>query len=297
MGSSLGRAAAFAGGGLVFAWFATRRGLDLPGFAHFEPWQAVFLTAGAVGIVYTVIFLVTVREPARIGRAAERASLASGFAHFWRHVWAYLAIFVPFGMTTAIAALLAGWSVSFYVRSHGLDVATAGSLIGITGLIFGPIGHLLGGWINDHLRSRGISGAQPYVLAVSLLSSASLAVLFALTSSLVLAASAYAVAYVMLCIAGPTGFGGVQLPTPDNKRGVMASIFLLIYNAIGTAIGPLLVGLIGDRFFPDPHQLGWAIAVSLAVLVGCGLPFAFLGRPAYRRAVLAQEASLSAIPG
>lgn len=289
-GSSLGRAAAFAGGGLVFAWFTARDGIDLPGFTHFEPWQCVFLVAGLIGLAFAMLFLATVREPARTGAAAQRTSLASGFGHFWRNRWAYLAIFIPFGMTSAIAALLAAWSVSFYLRNHDMDVAAASSLIGLTGLVFGPAGHLLGGWVNDFLRARGIEGAQPWVLACTLTSSALLAAFFALTESLTLAAIAYAIAYLMLCASGPTGFGGVQLPTPDNMRGVMSSIFLLVYNAIGTATGPLLVGVIGDLFFAGPDQLGRAIAASLALLVACGLPFALLGRAAYRRAVQAQEA-------
>ena len=291
VGASLGRAAAFAGGGVVFALLSAQHGLSLPGFTRFQPWQGVFLAAGAVGVVFTLLFLLTVREPPRLGSAAQRGSLASGFAHFWAHRWAYLSIFIPFGMTAATVTLMAAWSVSFYVRNHHLDVPTASSLVGFTGLIFGPLGTLLGGWINDLLRARGIRGGEPFALAGILVVAALLTTVFALATSVEIAAGAYALAYVLLCAAGPTGYGGLQLPTPDNKKGVMSSIFLLIYMAVGTATGPLLVGVFADTFFPRPALLGYAIAATLAVLVAFGLPFALLGRPAYRRAVLAQEAA------
>jgi MFS family permease len=289
MGSSFGRATAFAGGGLLFTWFTVNAGLSVMGYFHFAPWQGVFLTAGLIGLAFALLFLLTIREPVRTASTREKPGLKEGFALFWRQRWAYLAIFMPYGMTAAMGALMAGWSVAFYTRNHDLDVATASSLVGLTGLIFGPAGHLLGGWINDHLRGRGVIGAQPYVMAASLSTAAAMASIFALAPSVSLAAVAYGFSYGLLCASGPTGFGGIQLPTPERQRGVISSIFLLVYNALGNGLGPLLVGVIGDEFFPGSDQLGYAITASLALVLAVGLPFAIFGRPAFARAVRARE--------
>jgi MFS family permease len=256
-----------------------------------EPWQGVFLIAGVLGLLFALLFLLTIREPARAPSVGQKPGLKQGFALFWRQRWAYLAIFIPYGMTAATGALMAGWSIAFYTRNHGLDVATASSLVGLTGLAFGPAGHLLGGWINDYIRGRGIIGAQPYVMAASLTSAALMAAVFALAPSVALAAVAYGFSYGLLCAAGPTGFSGIQLPTPEQQRGVISSIFLLVYNGLGNGLGPLLVGVIGDEYFPEHDQLGYAITVSLVLVLAIGLPFAIFGRPAYARAVRAQEAS------
>lgn len=294
MGGSFGRAVAFGGGGFLLTWFAARGGLSLPSLGLFAPWQAVFLSAGTIGMGFALLFLLTVREPPRMAPTGPRPSIRSGFVHVWRNRRAYFALFIPFGMTTGITALIAAWSVSFYVRDHGLDVATASSLVGATGLIFGPAGHLFGGWINDHLRLRGFEGAQPVVIAAVLVSSAIFSAVFALTPSVVVAAAAYGIAYFCLCTAGPTGFGGVQLPTPEDQRGVVSAIFLLVYNALGFGLGPLLVGLVGDYIVGDPKLLGQSITISLLMLVAVGLPFALGGRRAFAQAVRDQEARSAA---
>ena len=289
MGSSFGRVAAFVGGGALFALFAARGGLDLPALGRFAPWQCVFLTAGLIGFGFTFLFALTVREPVRHGTAGRRGTLREGLAFFWAHRTAYLAVFVPFGMTTAIPASLAAWSVSFYIRNHGLDAATAASIVGFTGLLFGPAGHLFGGWANDRLRQRGVAGVQPLVLAIVSVSSLMFICLFAFAPVLRLAMLAYGIGYFLLCAAGPTGYAGVQLPTPPQLRGIMSSLFLIIYSTLGLGIGPLLVGWVSDHVFNRPDQLGAALATSLAILVAIALPFALGGRGAYARAVADEE--------
>ena len=294
MGSTFGRVVAFSGGGAALAWYASRGGLQLPGFGHFAPWQATFLGAAVLGILFAVIFVLTIREPPRARTTGAQSSLRAGVEYFWQRRRAYLAIFVPFGMTTAMAALLASWSVSFYMRRHGLTAPVASNLIGLTGLIAGPPGHLLGGWLNDWLRARGIVGVQPWILAALLSFAAIFAAVFALTQSIVLAAGIYGCAYMMLCAAGPTGFGGTQLPTPDRFRGVMASIFLLVYNFLANVLGPLLVGLISDHVFNQPKLLGYSIAVSIGILLAIGLPFALSGRQAFADEVRSNESQNTA---
>lgn len=292
MGASFGRAAAFAGGGALFTWLVLRDGFTLGGLHHFAPWQGVFLVAGAIGIMFALLFFITVREPRRNSVNGLKPGLKQGFALFWRQRAAYMAIFIPYSMTAAMGALMAGWSIAFYTRNHGLDVATASSIVGLSGLVFGPIGHFLGGWINDYLRTRGVIGAQPYVMAAALGSAAIFAGMFALAPGIGVAASAYAASYCLLCAAGPTGLAGIQLPTPESQRGVISSIFVLVYNALGNGLGPLLVGIIGDQLFPGAKELGNAIATSILMLVVIGVPVAILGRPAFARAVRTQEGAV-----
>jgi MFS family permease len=188
-----------------------------------------------------------------------------------------------------MGSLMAGWSIAFYTRQHGLDVATASALVGFTGLVFGPVGHLAGGWINDRLRGRGMIGSQPYVMAGSLTAAMIAATAFALAPNVKVAALSYGLSYGLLCASGPTGFSGIQLPTPERQRGVISSIFLMTYNALGNGLGPFLVGVVGDSFFSGPEQLGSAMAASIVIVLAIGLPFAILCAPAFDRAVRAQE--------
>jgi len=243
MGGSFGRAVAFGGGGVLLACFVANGGLRVAGSRTLDPWNSVFMTAGLAGLGFSLLFLLLVREPPRMAPTGPRAGIASGFVHVWRYRWAYAALFIPFGMTTGMTAAIAAWSVSFYVRDHGLDVTAASGLVGLTGLLAGPVGHLFGGWLNDDLGRRHIAGAQPLILAGVMLAAVLFASLFALAPSLVVAAVAYGLAYFSLCAAGPTAFGGVQLPTPADRRGIVSAIFLITYNALGFGLGPLIVGL------------------------------------------------------
>jgi MFS family permease len=290
MGGSFGRVAAFAGGGAMFAWFAATGGLKLFGGDSFRPWQSVFLVAGVTGLVVALLFLLTIREPPRSVQKNRSGELRAGFAHFWRNRWAYMAICMPFSMSTATAMLLGAWSVSFYSRSHGMSTAAASQLVGFTGLMFGPVGHLFGGWLNDLLRKRGDMGPQPRVLAVVLATATLCITIFATASTVPVAAAAYGVAYFALCVAGPTGFSGVQLPTPGGQRGFISSVFLFFYTALGTGLGPLLVGVASDHYFHSEAMLGRAMIASTAIVALIGIPFALLGRRAFARAVQLNEA-------
>lgn len=278
MGASFGRASAFAGGGALFTWFVVTGGLSLGPVGNFAPWQSVFIIAGLLGILASLIFLVTVREPQRPVVANSNKSLVSGFIHVWEFRWAYAAIFIPFSVVTAITSNLGAWAVSFYTRNYGVDVGTASSVIGFSGLIMGPLGAIAGGWINDTLYKRGLLYKQPFVLlgisAVALVFIG----MFAFGGSFTISAIGYALAYLAVTSGGPTAFGAIQLPTPDNLRGVVSSMFLLVFVTLGSGLGPLIVGLLGDFVFKSPLMLGPSVFVATAVIVAIAIPFGYFGQ-------------------
>lgn len=294
-GASLGRAAAFAGGGAMFTWFVLHGGIVAPLLGELSPWRSVFISAALIGLVFTVIFYLTLKEPARVARPKTGASMKDGLAYFWEKRNAYLAIFIPFAMLSAVASQLAAWSVSFYVREHGMAVADASSLIGITGLIIGPTAALTAGWLNDKLRVWGYANTQPTVLTILLPITVVAVTVLMLTNSVVVAAIFYAIAYFMVCLAGPTGLSGVQLLTPDVHRGTLSSIALVFYSGLAAMIGPLIVGLYGDLLFGE-NQLGLAMLASTISLAVIGIPFGMWGRKPFKRTAEAIEAESAKTP-
>lgn len=278
-GGAFGRAAAFAGGGALFGWLGVRGGLDLAGH-HVAPWQGVFLAAGVAGAVFAIIFLLSVREPARERSVQDRGALSAALRHCWRHRAAYLSLFMPFSMVTAIAAQMVAWSVSFYVRRHGLDIATASAIVGFTGLVVGPPANLFGGWFNDWLKSRGGRYHHPLVLTLVLPPIAVGVAIMVFTPSVLVAACAYGAAYAMLSISGATALAGVQLITPDQHRGMTSSFFLIFYTAFGAGFGPFLVGVLSDRLFGGTGDLAASMLTATVLLALAGLPFGLFG---YRR--------------
>lgn len=290
MGSSLGRVAGFVGGGAALAYFSTRDGLDLGPLGQLAPWQAVFVAAGVLGVLMAFWILVTVREPPRVIIKAERTSMASGLAYMWRHRAAYAALFIPFSMIAGITQLLASWTVSFYVREHGMTSAKAAALIGTTGLLVGPLGHLFGGWFNDRLRNRGDPAPQTLVLAMLMTAIPLLVWFFTLSPTVAMAAGFFGAAYFFTSVAGPSGFAGAQMPTPDRYRGVVSSVFLISYMLLGVGVGPLAVGLLNDSVFQSERMLGPSMAISVGGLCAISVPIAWFGRKAFRAAVLQRDA-------
>lgn len=289
MGASFGRATAFAGGGAVFTWLVVAGGLNMGVLGHFAPWQAVFIIAGVFGIFVSLLFFMTVREPARPVRSDGKKSLAAGFVHVWKYRWAYAAIFIPFSVVNATTSNLGAWSVSFYTRNYGVDVGTASTVIGITGLIVGPLGALAGGWLNDTLYSRGFRYTQPLVMTgISALALVFVGI-FAFGGSFTVSAIGYALAYFTVTSGGPTAFGAIQLPTPDHLRGIVSSIFLIVFMTLGSGLGPLIVGVMGDYVFQSPLMLGPSIFVATLVVVAIAVPIGYFGQKKFAAAALAQQ--------
>lgn len=292
-GGAFGRAAAFAGGGALFGYLAAHGGARIGGW-WIAPWQGVFLAAGAAGLVYACTFFLIVREPPRAtSEVGRRGSIGAALDHCWRHRAAYLSIFLPFAMITAIAAQMVAWSVSFYIRKHGLDPVQASSIVGFTGLLVGPPANLFGGWLNDKLRSSSGRCHHPLVLAMLLPPIAVGVGVMAYAPALTVAAGAYAVAYAMLSIAGATALSAVQLITPDQHRGMTSSIFLVFYTALGAGLGPLLVGLLSDAVFAGEGDLAAPLLTATILLAVVGTPFGVLGR---RRFAQKAEAEASGGP-
>lgn len=282
-GGSLGRMAGFLGGGLALTYFASAGTFTIPAFGEILPWQAVFLTAGALGVGAALLFFVTIREPAReAGVRRPGSSFASGMAYLWRHKTAYAAIFVPMASVAAMGAILASWTVSFYVREHGLTAPDASMLIGMTSLILGPVVHIGGGWLNDRLGIRGVSGVHPLVLGV-ILSAVPLSIAgFAGAPSIQIAALFYALSYSILAYGGPTGFTGCQLLTPERYRGVISSVFLIFFMLLGTGLGPFVVAAVSETVLGTESRLGFSITLTTLLFCGLGIPTCFLGRKAFQ---------------
>ena len=283
VGGPLGKAFAFIGGGAVIAAFQATGGANLFGF-HASPWRLTFLLAGMMGMVSSLLFVLTVREPARVERQRRAGQgIGASFAYLLRHRTGFLAIFIPFAMYTAITYQMASWSVSFYVREHGLTVSDAAAIIGFTGLAVGPLGQIVGGVGGDYMRKRGMRGLHAYLLAAGLLGALVFTIIFALSPTVLLAGLAFAIAQFLLNCGGPIAYTAVQLATPDQHRGTVSSMFLLTFTLLGTGLGPLLIALVNDYVFVSEKMMSASVIVSSSLLAGVGIVTALCARRAYLR--------------
>ncbi len=219
-------------------------------------WRVAFLAVGLPGLLAALLVL---RVPeARPGGldAAEEGSGAGApqpEAPTWGEalevlrrtpVWCYAV--GGYVLVTFASGALADWTPTFLVRHRGLDLAAAGSLVGTATVIGGLGGTLLGGWLGDLLRRRGV--ASPYLLlsAVTMAGAAALAVVALWVPGKVASGAAMAGAQLLLwCYNGPINAVLVS-SVPARLRTRAFSLSILAIHLFGDAISPPIVGAIAD---------------------------------------------------
>jgi MFS family permease len=215
-------------------------------------WRAMFMVAGAAGLVLAGLFCLSVAEPQRRYESSSHATppvnLGASLAILAR-LRAYLAIVAAatfMGLNVFAASI---WTPTFLARVHGLSVAEVASTIGPIRGGFGLAGVLLGGFAIDRLirRARHWRVTIP-ALACLLLAPAEVVFLLAGERWVWLCAFA-ASAFLTLVHQGPL-FSLVLEIVPARMRAVAIAVLVLCSALLGQAIGPLAVGAINDSLAP-----------------------------------------------
>ncbi|KQY92283.1 MFS transporter [Caulobacter sp. Root1455] len=223
-------------------------------------WRVAFLAVGLPGLLLAVLVWLTLKEPRTQGQAAVRTERQKGsfFSDFkWlagnrAFVWVFVGgafIGLAYNATTV-------FTVSFMIRSHGLTLAQAGGVLGLSGMV-GLIGAFLGGFAADRFADdRGRS----YVLvpAVGAVLTCVFYVLaftqpnWAIGMPFLLASS---VAYNLKN--GPM-YAAVQNIVPGTMRATGAAVFMFGATVVGAMVGPVLAGGISDMISSQrfPATLG-----------------------------------------
>jgi MFS family permease len=295
-GQSLGGGLALIGGGALVASIAALAGPDgmLYGLA---PWQWVFVACGLLAIPLLTLLL-PIREPARTGRvrdAAPAAAAGRGTARAARgeagsaaalaraRDWAQLRPRIPVlaGLIGAFCLLgVVGWGAgswlpTFFMRRHGLSVATVGAVYGAILLVLAPTGAVAGGALTDWLRSRGRADAA---VLVGLLGVFGLCGAVFVTSRMPTPTLAW---FAVACYAffSPFPFGTVYAAiaeaAPDAYRGQAVAVYALGLNVFGFGLGPTTVGWANDHLYTGPAGIGDSLAL-LATVYGVLAAAAFL---------------------
>ncbi len=267
MGANFGLGFAFLGGGALLSALVARGGVTFPGGAHFVPWQGIFIAAGFAALP-VLILLLWLREPPRMRPATARmAALREGFAFILANLRGYLPFLIVGAMTAVTGYSVTSFSSSLFVRMHGLTPAEAGTLIGLVGLLAGPLGTFSGGYVLDRLRARGVAGAPLVVMGVGSVFALILAAGTAFAPSLPIATALFCLFVFESTFVLPALYVGMQLLTPDRFRGIAASFNMMVYTLAGLGLGPPVVGAISDRLHLGGRSLGFGITIVELAMV------------------------------
>lgn len=277
--------------------------------AQTHGWRAAFLCFGAPGLVLALLVRLCVREPQRgaFDLAAPAAATLPISRTLWaqvRHLWSIRALrCLCFACATAgIASYGYGiWATTFLVRTYGLSLAQAGFTFGVVSGAGSIAGALFSGALCDRLavRDRRWQIALP-MLGIALSIPAVLAfLLWPATGSWTAGALAvpHAMAFALLFSFFASWFpalsySAVSQMVAPNERGTAASLVNLFLTLFGVGLGPLVTGVLSDRFTPvyGHDALRYALACTMTILLATVVSYAMALNP-YRQRLDALRAA------
>ncbi len=266
------------GGGLL----ALSAGLviTIPQLAGFHPWQIVFLIIGPLGIPMAMLLLAA-PEPKR-RRVAEAGPIqeASLFRYVWRHRGPFIWVFGCYTLFSYVSFAVLPWAPLMMVRKFGLSPASAGLMIGLVTLVGGFVGALSAGAIGDHWAARGARGGR-FRLTLPWWIGATVAIpCFAFAPTSESAAAGYMFFIFFNSIGYVSATAVIQDMVPSAMRGRIVAFWYVVTN-VGSGLGPLVTGLLTDRYFGSESTLPLAIVVASIPALLLGLVCSVYGIPLY----------------
>ena len=294
MGVQLGGGLALILGGFVVQAVMHMSPIEVPWLGTLQPWRLTFLIVGAPGVLIVALLLSLREPPRRLSQVRTGAMTAPpGLANSLRQVRARWRSTLGISIIMACEAMsnyaFGSWTPAFFERLHHWPKGETGLVLGSFTIVSGCIGLVCGGRLSDHWLRTGVLEAPLRVGLVSLLG-----VAVTLVPATLLASAAGTVALLLPAVfflALPIGcsYAAIQMIYPNEVRGTVSAIMLLVLNLLGLTLGTLLPGLLDDKLFHDELMLGNSIAITASLASVTGAAAALLTFGAYRRDFAAQR--------
>ena len=260
-------------------------GLLLGGWiGHTYGWRAAFLLVGLPGVAVALLMRLTLRElprgfsdpvravvePPPVAQVVRSLLAKTSFRHL--AFAAALHNFAVYGV--------GNWYAAFLMRSHGMNLAKAGTTLAICTVVGGAAGTYFGGMLSDRLAARrhdsryylwvpALSLIVGFPLSQGVLLFDDTSIVIALLSPVVMCSAAY----LAPSITATYGLVGIR------ERALASAVLLFIINLIGLGLGPLFAGFASDqlrqmfleRGLTADEALGQGLRWSLRIIVAVNL--------------------------
>jgi MFS family permease len=291
IGLFAGAGLAFIVGGAIIRSFGDAHSAVLPILGEIRIWKAAFILVGAPGALIA-LWLLSVPEPARIGAAQPSAGQIAAakekaptlLGYFLHRPGAFFSVWGAYTLLAFVSFGTAPWAVTLMQRKFDMALSDAGFNIGISSLIGGIAGALLGGWIGDRWTARGVRGgkfrltlawwalALPGLLGFALLDDARLAVF----------------CFFLFFLGNGMGYVSAsavfQDIVPWNLRGRATGVWMVLTGLIGSGLAPTVTALATDYLFKDEAALPYSLLAMGLPAIALGTILSLLGLGYYERA-------------
>lgn len=233
-------------------------------------WRTAFFALGIPGIIFSLLFYLSVKEPRR---GATDAAVGENKSLSLRAVLKFLSSTKTFRYLALATGLhvfciygLLNWAPSFLARLHGMKNADIGILLGLIFGIGGGTGTFAGGFLTDRFGKRDkrwYLKVPAYAILISILFAA---------GALFLQNTFLSVFCLGVCASLHSMYLGPSIAVahslvPASMRALTSAVLFFVLNLIGLGFGPLAVGIISDLLAPalGVESLRWAMSVTLLV--------------------------------
>jgi MFS family permease len=236
-------------------------------------WRFAFGVVAIPGFVFAILILfVRDYKNVRIDIQGHQATQATGMS--WQQATGVIlrsgalrSIFLGSAMQLLFTATVGNWLPSYFNRYHALAPDQAGLRTGIM-LLIASIGVISFGYISDKLTAVVPRRRLVLMASFSLFTALAFGAAFALPVGGMQLVLLFVGAFFMAAILGPC-YAVIHDLVHPGMTGMAIGIFVLGNNVLGMALGPVIGGMLADRF-----QLSTALLVVSAVpLVAMGAFF------------------------
>ena len=234
-------------------------------------WRLALMMMGIPGIVYALIFFITVKEPPR-GYSEKRVvgyhtmPTMREVLHILVAKQSFKYIALGAGFTAFVQYGVGNWTPSFMVRTHAMQGGELGTWLALSVGLGGAFGVWVGGYYGDKYgRSDPMWYLLIPVITLSLSIPSTLIFLCAENKYLCLMAMAFSkicwTTYLSPCIAMSHGMVGLRM------RALASAILFLVLNILGLGLGPLFFGALSDYLAPTHAGQSLLFSLSLSIVV------------------------------
>jgi MFS family permease len=257
--------AMFAGGNIAQASRGVN--LTLPIVGLLRGWQAAFIAVGLPGLLFALLILLVVDEPARkrLGIIRQPMRIGEVLGYFGQDAKTFSAVFLGLGGSTMSSYALTLWGPTFLMRTHGMFPSEVGTIWGMIWAIVGTAGILTGGIWSDRMTLGGVAEAPIRVARTGAL----IAVIFLVAAFLIDSKSGALIllgvgafgSYLVTGIQGAT----INLLVPNRMRGQTSALYIATVTFLGLAIAPLITATMTEHLFQSPADIGKSLAITCGI--------------------------------
>ncbi|MFT6734386.1 MAG: putative MFS family arabinose efflux permease [Polaribacter sp.] len=233
-------------------------------------WRIAFLAIGLPGVIFAILFFLTVKEPARTLEAKSTDSTESfkAVCKYLLSKKSFVFLALAAGFHTFASYGLGNWLASFIIRLHlptgGIEAGNIGLTIGLILGIAGGAGSFIGGYFADKLGQKDKTwyfkvSAYGGIVAIPFL------IVFYFYANTFVALTCLFIGYIFISTFLGPSVAIAHSIVPAKMRAFTSAVLFLALNLIGLGFGPLFVGFVSDLLAPSMgvESLRWAMASTL----------------------------------